>query len=387
VPVAYCAALALLLLVANSVARATGRTPLWRPDRRTVAVLAAGAIAVMLVLPVTHSYYAGERFATIGGDLSLRTRHWRQTLDMMNDSIDDSAQNALFGVGLGRFPAAWYRHNAPFEAPGRVSYREVAGNRYLELQPPLYRNGYGDLLRVLQRVRLQPQQAYVLELDSQRPTALSFLHIRLCRRQLLYPDSCISLALPPPAGTAPAWQHHALAFTSAQLGAGNWLQRAPVQLELAAEGGVAPVAVDNLSLRGPDGVDLLLNGAFDDAWDNWFFSSDRHHLPWHIKNLALQLYFELGWFGALAMLTLVTAIGAPLLVRIWRGDPAPSLLLAAIAGFLVVGLFDSLVDVPRIGLLFFLLLWNAAGYAPVRLQPRPSTSRPVIPASSHMGKK
>jgi hypothetical protein len=38
------------------------------------------------------------------------------------------------------------------------------------------------------------------------------------------------------------------------------------------------------------------------------------------------------------------------------GQPLAGILLASILAFLAVGLFDSLIDVPRIGTLFYLVL-------------------------------
>jgi hypothetical protein len=51
----------------------------------------------------------------------------------------------------------------------------------------------------------------------------------------------------------------------------------------------------------------------------------------------------------------------------WHGDQLPAVILIALVGALLVGGFDSLVDVPKVQLLFFLLL--AAGLAETRLRP------------------
>lgn len=58
--------------------------------------------------------------------------------------------------------------------------------------------------------------------------------------------------------------------------------------------------------------------------DGWFFKSGGH-LPWHIKNLWVLQLFEQG-------------------------------LLASLAGFMVAGVVDSLVDAPRLGALLVMVL-------------------------------
>lgn len=164
---------------------------------------------------------------------------------------------------------------------------------------------------------------------------------------------------------------------SARLGSGAWLLRAPVQLELAASGLAEPalIDVDNLSLRGPDGQELLANGQFTQTNDDWFFSSDHHHLPWHIKNLWLHLYIESGLAGLAAMLALLALAGVRLAHRAVRGGDGghgATAMLAALAGFLAVGVFDSLLDVPRIALLFYLLLLCTL----LQAAPAPTVERP-----------
>ncbi|MES2352570.1 MAG: hypothetical protein V4641_33825, partial [Pseudomonadota bacterium] len=80
------------------------------------------------------------------------------------------------------------------------------------------------------------------------------------------------------------------------------------------------------------------------------------------KNLGLNLYFEMGWPGLLAYAGMLGSACAALLRR---GRPAghgvpPAVWLASLLAFQAVGLFDSLFDVPRITLLFMLVLFAAA---------------------------
>ncbi|MBB5606496.1 MULTISPECIES: hypothetical protein [unclassified Janthinobacterium] len=329
--------------------------PLWRLQRASLSLAGAAAVLLALAVPVSASYYATERFATSAGDLQGRLRHWQAALDMM----PADAASAAFGMGLGTFPASYYWYNPLREVPARIAYLDEAGERYVRLASPGYSAGYGELLRLLQRLTVLPNTAYVLALDVRRAAAMPVLQVRLCQRQLLYAQNCISAPLRLRAADG-LWQHYALPINSAWLGSGHWLQRLPVQLELAASGTAVSsvIDIDNLSLRAADGLEQIANGQFTQASDDWFFSSDHHHLPWHLKNLLLQLYVEGGLCSVLAMLGLLMLASSRLLRQHSLGH-ASIAALAAILAFLVVGLFDSLLDVPRIALLFYLLLLGA----------------------------
>ena len=359
------------------------RPPLWRLDRASLGTAGAAGILLLLAIPVSASYYATERFATSAGDLHGRLRHWHQVLAMQPPDW----ASRLFGMGLGSFPATYYWHNPRRDVPASITYAaegghgDTAGNGYVRLASPGYSAGYGELLRLLQRLSVQPATSYTLALDARRSGAMPVLLVRLCQRQLLYAQNCVNAPLrlrAPAAGTATAaWQHYQVQLDSGKLGAGAWLLRAPVQLELAASGTASSsiVDIDNLSLTAPGGEELIANGRFTQANNYWFFSSDHHHLPWHIKNLPLQLLVETGWSGALSTLGLFSLATLRLLRRAHpdrpahRGGHGALAGGAALAGFLVVGLFDSLIDVPRLALLAYLMLLCAllqAVHAPPR---------------------
>jgi hypothetical protein len=313
--------------------------------RRNAVLAVAGLLVLSPVVPIYHGDYVSQRYAAIHSDWAIRLRHWQQTLDLM----DDDATTHLLGMGLGTFPATYFwRHHG--DLPPSYRFVDQASDRHLQLAAGNYAAGYGELLRMWQVVQPKPAQQYLLGVDILNNGPPAFLHANLCQRQLLYPQSCVAVPLRQ-IPHAPHWQRYQYPLDAGWLGA-DFL---PVKLEIAAEGQRAVLDVDNISLRAlPDGPELLRNGDFSDANNYWFFSSDRSHLPWHIKNLGLNLYFEMGWLG-------VTGYGLMLLsvlaVLLQRGDSA---WLAAVIAFHVVGLFDSLIDVPRLTLLSTLLLCAAA---------------------------
>jgi tellurite resistance protein TehA-like permease len=94
---------------------------------------------------------------------------------------------------------------------------------------------------------------------------------------------------------------------------------------------------------------------------HWFFSSDRHHLPWHMKNAALHVLFEQGLLGLALLGSAVALVLARLSFGRGRDHPLAPAIVAALIGFATVGAFDSLLDAPRIGFIFFTLLLLGLG--------------------------
>ncbi|WP_343731653.1 hypothetical protein [Duganella sp.] len=319
--------------------------------RRKLALILAGLVLLGATVPIYHGYYLNVRFSSVQNDWVTRMRHWQNTMSMMPPGA------GLFGMGLGSFPAVYYWHNPQRDQPPRYQFIDQDGNRHLRLVAGHYGAGYGELLRILQSVSLQPRQQYLLALDVWNNGPPAFLHLNLCQRQLLYPQNCVVTPLRQ-IPTYTTWQRYFYPISSGPLGSDGL----PLKLEMAVEGKQAVLDIDNISLRTvPGDHELLRNGSFSAANDYWFFSSDRNHLPWHIKNLLLNVYFEMGWLGLSAYGLLLFSTTGVLL----RRRDATS--LAALAAFQMVGLFDSLLDVPRITLLSMLLLCAAA--LPVKENP------------------
>lgn len=340
---------ATVLLLAALLTASVRRQAWWTLDRTTISLGCTAAALLALAIPILGSAYMAERMSNVARDWELRQRHWDQALHMMPDDWD----SRLLGMGLGRYPAMYYWHNQLGEQPGSFRYEsEADGNRFLRLLPAQHPRGYADPLRHLQLVALRHGTPYLLTLDARRPAGNTLLTLTLCRRWLLYPQDCVTpgiLSDLPRDG----WRHYQLPLHSGRLGSDT---PALVWLELAAYGAAGAIDVDNISLRGPDGVELVRNGDYAQGQDGWFFSSDRDHLPWHIKNLYLHTYFEQGWLGLVALALLLLYTAARLASRAWGGAQGAAVYLAALSGALAVGVFDSLFDVPRLTLLFFLLL-------------------------------
>lgn len=340
-------ALAILLALAMGASRLLPQAP-WKLERGTLTVSFFSAIVFAALIPVSSSYYTGSRFATVGNDLAVRLTHWRDALDMM----DDTAMTSAFGQGLGRFPITYMWQNTHGEVPGAFSYVDEPGNRFLSLGAAQYARGWGEVLRMLQHVDIQPGKRYRFRLDIRRKSADALPVAMVCQRWLIYPQDC-SVVKFPALPLAEGWQ--TLAGELPVRGArSSW--GAPLVLELYNHSHQAPLEVDNVSLVEADtGRELIRNGDFSGGHDFWFFSSDRNHMPWHVKNFAVNQLFELGWAGALATAFLLLALGGRMVARGLAGDSYAAVSLAALTGCMMVGLFDSITDVPRLSTVFLLV--------------------------------
>lgn len=333
----------------------------WGQRRRRTPLVDAGAprtarrvaLAASLLLPglalllAVGGGQALERWRRDGPDLQDRLRHAKQVLVTL-----EARRDGLLGVGAGRFVPVFADAAHGDDRIG--DYRLRPGRPHaLWLRGGTHALGPGELLRVSQQLEVAPA-GLQLRLVA-RNDAPQGLRVELCTRHGVNASACRStqLELPPSPGR---WTPHTLQLPDANSG----VQRAPtLSLALLTRGG--ELELGELSLRSAGGPELLRNGDFSKGLAHWFPSSDRLHLPWHAKSLPLHLLFEQGLVG----LTLAGLLFAGAVARLSFGEarehPLAPALLAALLGFAVVGLFDSLVDAPRIAFLALSLLLLALG--------------------------
>jgi hypothetical protein len=211
----------------------------------------------------------------------------------------------------------------------------------------------GSFLRVLQRIEppLRPVTV-TLRVRSEQPVEL---HLEVCEKHLLYSGSCLIKHI----GVAPTgdkWHAVQAQLDGPEVSRGAWYAPRFVAFAIADATRSTLIELDDLKLYGADGRNLLTNGEFSQEMSRWFFSSERNHLPWHLKNIFVHTLFEQGLCGLALLLAML--FGA--LWRLVWGNArdhrlAPSI-AAAIIGFTTVGLFDSLLDVPRVAFIFYVLL-------------------------------
>lgn len=341
----------LLLIVAFGTRNIAADMPLWPEDLSTQAVTLAGVAALSFAVAIFGGgRYMEGRFATSEQDFEGRLRHWQAGLALLTDPWQWA-----FGRGTGRFPGNFFFGAPGAEYPGTYRIGNEAGNAYLALSGAHYGAGYGEVLRMAQRVAPTPDR-YRADFDLRAPKP-GKLDVSLCEKHLIYAGTCAARSVP--VTETADWQHVSVELDARRIDSGRWYAPRLAVFSLALDRVDTRVDIDNVRLFDSGGLDLLENGDFSGNMRRWFFTSDHHHMPWHIKSMFFHVLFEQGLLGFGAFIVLVAlAFGKVAFSRASRHPVAPAL-AAAIAGFVVVGLFDSLLDVPRVAFLFFLLLLMA----------------------------
>jgi hypothetical protein len=175
---------------------------------------------------------------------------------------------------------------------------------------------------------------------------------------LLYTERCSRT----PASFRPEpgkWQTFTVNIATDTLGTVHWWGKRSALLTMAVDGRGYVMDVRDIRLIDPGKGNLVVNGDMKLGGDRWFFTSDHSHLPWHAKNLWLGIWFDQGWFGFLTFMAVLATGLAACLRAAAAASPGAVARLAGIGGFLVVGLFDTLLDATRLALAFYLLLFAA----------------------------
>ena len=103
-------------------------------------------------------------------------------------------------------------------------------------------------------------------------------------------------------------------------------------------------------------TNLLENSNFDQGLDHWFFYNDFQHLPWHIKNIYLSIYYQLGIIGLILFAFMLFNV-----ININRNDIVTTalqiFLISYCLGLFSFGLFGDPLDSVRASTPFFMLLF------------------------------
>jgi hypothetical protein len=362
------AAYAVAALTALALWNAVAREALWSNRPRMLAATIGGAVLVATVVAVfSAGAYMGGRVASSEHDFQGRIGHWRTGLDLLSGS------DWILGKGLGRFPASYFYSVPDGAYPGSYSIAgDGGGSTFLSLGGPRHALGFGELFRFAQRISIAGAGTYSVTLDA-RADEPATLHLEICEKNLLYAIGCAARTVE--VKESRDWQRLVVPLDGNALAGGPWYAPRLAFFSMAVHSKGRLIHVDNIDVRGPEGWSLLRNGDFSTGMAHWFFTSDKYHLPWHIKNLFFDLLFDQGIVGLLAFVLLVgVALGRVTLGRA-RGQPFAPFVAASITGFLAVGAFDSLLDVPRVALLFFMIVLIAI------LAPGVPRSRGELPAT------
>jgi hypothetical protein len=252
-------------------------------------------------------------------------------------------------MGLGRFPEHYLWGGPPDGRPGTHRFEIEGSNAYLRL-------GAGRPLYFDQFVPVASQSRYALSLDARGAGSGAALAVALCEKLILYSARCVWLDLQTDPAGGRDWSRYGFSVDVGELGAGIWPFRRPVKLSLTNRG-AGTIDVDNVSLRGADGVELVRNGGFAQGLDHWLFAAEDFW-PWHIESLFLHVLFEQGIAGLIALLALIgVALGRSLSAP--RADGWEVACIASIAGLLAMGMLNTVINAPRSALVFYLVVFSA----------------------------
>ena len=346
---------ALFIVISNRSMAA----PIWRFSAQSGSLFGASLLLMALATPVLANSYMSHRMASTEKDLGTRETHWENVAGM----VSDDWASRIWGMGLGRLPDLYFWKNKSGETPGSYQLGREHEEGFLRLSGSRF-DGGGESLHYGQRISVNPNQTYSLEFMARTHFEGELAQVSLCAKYLIYfYGACqvFSQAIVPDG----QWHEYRAAMPSGNLGAGAWYARPTIQLSLSSERGAGYFDITRVRLSGADGNNLISNDDFSHGWARWFFTSDHYHLPWHAKSLLLNLYFDQGFFGVFAFMMLFGAGVIRAFTMAVRGQYEGSVFLASFAGFAIVGLFDSILDFPRLALLFYLLLFSSL-LVPVR---------------------
>jgi hypothetical protein len=210
-----------------------------------------------------------------------------------------------------------------------------------------------------QKIPLQPSTKYVLDLSVRSKTSNARLEVYMCPRLILYgkgdQPECIHFSFP--VQPDDAWTAHQVSFDSGRVGSqGVFGWPITFLLHNDIEGSVVDVTDLRLSDGGPN---VIATGTFAAGGDRWITIDDIQHMPFHIKNLYLEIFFEAGAVGLCVFLAVLT-IAFTRAVRAARRQEALGIGIAgSLVAFALVGIVGSLLDNPRPATLFFIFFFWA----------------------------
>ena len=312
--------------------------------------IAGGFVGVILLILVAMAtaYVTSKgtaissRLQAVSSDLDVRTAHWRRVLTMMEPDWGTT----LLGMGLGSYPRTFLSKTTPAQRPAIFSFQRDHEITYVAL-------GAGTNVYLDQIVELAARRSYVIRAAVRSTSGEGTLNAAICEKWILYGKRCITFR--PTVDSTKGWQEFTFSFDAGDLGKGPPLARRPIKVSLW-NGGSSPLDVTRLKLLDADGQNLVLNGDFSRGGDRWYFSADDH-FPWNIFNIFLEVLFEQGWVGLILFLALLIYSLLNLLRRTMQRDYLAMVHIAALGGFFVPALFDSVIDEPRMRTLLLLLMF------------------------------
>ena len=335
---------------------------LWRkrvPGWRHTAVW---GLSLLLLLEVAAVFGSGSfmlsRLEGSERDTGGRLSHWHSGIRLLATPAE-----WVFGLGLGRLPDTYARfvQNGEFSGAAKV-VATVDQRNALRLYGPPRQPELGGLFAVTQRVPMQSGARYTAVLDL-RVTEPVLFSAGVCEMHLIYERVCQWQQLAVRPGRQ-SWQRQAFDLEGPSLDPGPWYTPRMGVFIVTVQNAGGVIELDDLVLRADAGPNLLRNAGFEQGMAHWLPAAQYYYLPWHIDNLYLEWLIERGATGLLVLLLAVGMALWHLLAGPARWQPMAPFLAASLCGALITGLVSSLMDVPRVAFLFFILLGASLSIGP-----------------------
>lgn len=322
----------------------------WRVAGSALLLLALGG-EVALVMGVGS--FMTARLASTDRDLVSRMAHWQHGVDLL-----EGAGDWFMGIGLGRLPAGLAAQAPQSEFPGDIQLGQErrpdgASNTYVTLKGPNTLKKLAGDYALTQRIGQLQGGVYHVHLEVRAPRGTEIV-VAICERHLLFERHCIEkwLAISP---SGNAWQVLDLTLENQVLpDVWSWPPRLLMfSITVVKVGGA--VDMDVIRLTAPDQRLIMENGNFSSELAHWFPASHAYFLPWHLDQLFLELLVERGLLGLLLHTVLLVSAFWHLTVGSARECALAPCLAASLCAVALVGAVSSLMDVPRVAFLFYLL--------------------------------
>jgi hypothetical protein len=297
-----------------------------------------------------------RRFSNAESDWHARWNLWAT----LCRTVDQDCSSLMIGKGIGVLPNLI----ADLEKkPSRPTELVVGpdGGVALRLEP-------GRSVHVEQLVDVQRAGPWMLTGSFRRVGAVS-VHALVCQKTLLSSFHCVESDVDV-STKGSDWQPIERAIDIGALASRpNFLPYCPTTFALSVSGDNGRVDIQNLRLEDAHGTSVLKNSEFRSGSAYWFFISDDFAV-WRAENLWVHLYVEQGWLGVAAFAWLIAGTLVPLVRRATHGpDIISCVLVAAIIGFVSMGLFGTLIDTPWLTELFCALLAVSQAFTQCLIKP------------------
>lgn len=334
-------------MVVMGVLYGIGKSRSFQLKRLMAIAVPSIAVSGLFLVLVFQSSYVQQRMDTTSESIDTRTNHWRNSIRMMPDNL----ATTLFGMGLGQYPTTYaYFNNDDIK---------LASYQFVNPDNPHLNITAGDTLYYEQIIDLEPNQNYQIQLDVKSNMSKGSVMFPICEKAMLYSFQCewLGVEYNHPENT---WQRKTVDFSSKQLGNGNWYNNRPLKISLYNPTPDSSVLIDNIKILDSNNHNIIRNGDFSQTNDHWFFSTDNH-LPWHTKQLAVQVYFSQGLVGLVIFIVFLIVVLRQVTLSALSGNSMAITLLSAITAYLLIGLFASPFDAPRLTFIFYSMMFM--GYA------------------------